>query len=114
MHTIPHGKKGPFAKLILGKKSRGGLELGKRGVDFMPTTKFAGMRRDGKHYAANTVYGILPWFPLRNTLNMPRLLASRAKRPWGNETTDGRAWLSKMFTDDFNAFLDAFSNLAIS
>ena len=41
VHTIPHGKKGPFAKLILGKKSRGGLELGKRGVDFLPTTKFA-------------------------------------------------------------------------
>lgn len=114
VHTIPHGKKGPFAKLILGKKSRGGLELGKRGVDFLPTTKFAGMRREGKHYAANTVYGILPWFPLRNTLNMPRLLASRAKRPWGNETTDGRAWLSKMFTDDFIDFLDAFSNFAIS
>ena len=95
-------------------REQGWTDLGKRGVEFLPTTKFAGMRREGKHYAANSVYGLLPWFPLKNTLNMPRLLASRAKIPWSQETMDGRTWLSKMFTNDFIDFLDAFSNFAIS
>ncbi len=114
VHMIPHGRRGPFAKLILGKRRRGGLELGRHGVDFIPTTKFACQLKDGKHYAANSVFGILPWFHLKNSLNMPRLLASRAKRPWENETVDGRTWLKRMFTDDFIDFLDAFSNFAIS
>jgi phytoene dehydrogenase-like protein len=114
VHTIPHGRKGPFAKLILGKRERGGLDLGRQGVEFLPSTKFAGMQRNGSHHAANSVYGILPWFSLKNTINMPRLLASRAKRPWKNETMDGRTWLRKMFTEDFIDFLDAFSNFAIS
>ncbi len=114
VHTIPHGKRGPFSKLILGERSRGGLDLGKRGVDFLPTTKFAGMWRDRKHYSCKSVFGILPWFPVSNTLNMPRLLTSRAKRPWRDENTDGRTWLNKMFTEDFIDFLEAFSNFAIS
>ncbi len=114
VHTIPHGRKGPFAKLILGNRARGGLDLGKRGVDFLPTTKFAGMWRNSKHYSCKTVFGLLPWFHIRNTVNMPRLLATRAKRPWKDETTDGRTWLKKMFTEDFIDFLEAFSNFAIS
>ena len=31
VHMIPHGKKGPFANLILGKRSRGGLDLRRHG-----------------------------------------------------------------------------------
>ena len=27
VHMIPHGKKGPFAKLILGKRNRGGARI---------------------------------------------------------------------------------------
>ncbi|MBJ17058.1 MAG: hypothetical protein CMB66_02235 [Euryarchaeota archaeon] len=114
VHTIPHGKKGPFAKLILGRKKYGGLDLSRRGVDFIPTTKFAGMVREGKHHSCKTAFGLLPWFPIKNTLNMPRLLATRAKKPWGEEIVDGRTWLQKMFTDDFIDFLDSFSNFAIS
>ena len=38
VHMIPHGKKGPFADLILGKKSKGGLDLGRHGVELLPTT----------------------------------------------------------------------------
>jgi len=41
VHMIPHGKKGPFADLILGKRSKGGLDLGRHGVEFLPTTHFA-------------------------------------------------------------------------
>jgi len=114
VHMIPHGRKGPFSKLILGKRSGGGLELGRHGVEFLPSTKFACQLKDGRHYAANSVYGILRWFPAKNTLNMPRLLATRAKRPWENETIDGRTWLQRIFTDDFIDFLEAFSNFAIS
>jgi len=114
VHMIPHGRKGPFSKLILGKRTRGGLELGRHGVDFLPSTKFACQLKDGKHYTANSVYGILPWFPIKNTLSMPRLLASRAKRPRESETMDGRTWLQRLFTDDFIDFLEAFSNFAIS
>jgi phytoene dehydrogenase-like protein len=114
VHMIPHGRKGPFSKLILGKRSGGGLELGRHGVEFLPSTKFACQLKDGRHYAANSVYGILRWFPAKNTLNMPRLLATRAKHPWENETIDGRTWLQRIFTDDFIDFLEAFSNFAIS
>ena len=32
----------------------------------------------------------------------------------GNETEDGRTWLSRRFSDGFIDFLDAFSNFAIS
>ena len=114
VHTIPHGMKGPFAKLILGKKASGGLSLGERGVEFLPTTKFACMRKGERHFETNSSFGILPWFPIKNTVNMPRLLASRAKKPWKDEEIDGRTWLNRIFTEDFIDFLDAFSNFAIS
>ena len=114
VHMIPHGRKGPFADLLLGKRGKGGLDLGRHGVEFLPTTKFACQLKDGRLYGADSVYGILPWFPMKNTLNLPRLLATRAKRPWGDEAEDGRTWLKRLFTDDFIDFLDAFSNFAIS
>ena len=88
VHMIPHGRKGPFADLLLGKRGKGGLDLGRHGVDFLPTTKFACQLKDGGLHGANSVYGILPWFPMKNTLNLPRLLAKRAKRPWGDEGED--------------------------
>ena len=59
VHMIPHGKKGPFAKLILGKRERGGLELGRHGVEFLPTTKFACQIRDGELRRAGSAFGIL-------------------------------------------------------
>ena len=101
VHMIPHGKKGPFANLILGKRAEGGLELGRHGVDFLPTTKFACQIRDGRLHRASSVYGILPWFSAKDTLNLPGLLMKGAKRPWGNETEDGRTWLSRRFSDEF-------------
>ena len=65
VHMIPHGKKGPFAKLMLGKRGSGGLGLGRHGVEFLPTTKFACQIKDGKLQRANSVYGVLPWFSLK-------------------------------------------------
>ena len=114
VHMIPHGRKGPFANLILGKRSSGGLDLGRHGVEFLPTTKFACQIKDGRLYRANSIYGVLPWFTLKDTLNLPRLLMKPAKRPWGNETENGRTWMSRYFSDDFIDFVDAFSNFAIS
>ena len=38
VHMIPHGKKGPFAKLMLGSRSKGGLDLKRHGVDLLPTS----------------------------------------------------------------------------
>ena len=114
VHMIPHGRKGPFARLILGKRSSGGLDLGRHGVEFLPTTKFACQIKDGRLYRANSVYGVLPWFTLKDTLNLPRLLMKSAKKPWGNETEDGRTWMSRYFSNDFIDFVDAFSNFAIS
>ena len=111
---IPHGKKGPFARLILGKRSSGGLDLGRHGVEFLPTTKFACQIKDGRLRRANSIYGVLPWFTLKDTLNLPRLLMKPAKKPWGNETEDGRTWMSRYFSNDFIDFVDAFSNFAIS
>ena len=114
VHMIPHGRKGPFARLILGKRSSGGLDLGRHGGEFLPTTKFACQIKDGRLYRANSVYGVLPWFTLKDTLNLPRLLMKSAKKPWGNETEDGRTWMSRYFSNDFIDFVDAFSNFAIS
>ena len=37
VHMVPHGMKGPFAKMMLGKRSKGGLELGRHGVEFLPS-----------------------------------------------------------------------------
>ena len=114
VHMIPHGKKGPFANLILGKRDKGGLDLGRHGVDFLPTTKFACQIREGRLYRANSAYGILPWFSAKDAIILPGLLMKGAKQPWGNETEDGRTWLSRRFSDEFIDFLDAFSNFAIS
>ena len=114
VHMIPHGKKGPFANMILGKRRRGGLELGRHGVEFLPTTKFACQIRDGKLSRAGSAFGILPWFSAKDAINLPGLLMKRAKDPWEDETEDGRTWLSRRFSDDFIDFLDAFSNFAIS
>ena len=114
VHMIPHGRRGPFAKLLLGKKISGGLDLGRHGVEFLPTTKFACRMKDGKLQEANSVYGILPWFSVRDTLNLPRLLLKRANHPWGDETEDGRTWMSKRFSEEFVDFADAFANFAIS
>ena len=114
VHMIPHGKKGPFANLILGKRDKGGLDLGRHGVEFLPTTKFACLMRDGRLLRASTAYGILPWFSAKDAINLPGLLMKQAKQPWGNEREDGRTWLSRRFSDDFIDFLEAFSNFAIS
>ena len=114
VHMIPHGKKGPFADLILGKRSKGGLDLGRHGVEFLPTTHFACRLKDGRYQSANSVYGTLPWFTARDTLNLPRLLAKGAKEPWADETVDGRTWLRRYFSDEFVDFVDAFSNFAVS
>ena len=114
VHMIPHGKKGPFADLILGKRSKGGLDLGRHGVEFLPTTHFACRLKDGRYQSANSVYGTLPWFTARDTLNLPRLLAKGAKEPWADETVDGRTWLRRHFSDEFVDFVDAFSNFAVS
>jgi phytoene dehydrogenase-like protein len=114
VHMIPHGKKGPFADLILGKRSKGGLDLGRHGVEFLPTTHFACRLKDGRYQSANSVYGTLPWFTARDTLNLPRLLAKGAKQPWADETVDGRTWLRRYFSNEFVDFVDAFSNFAVS
>ncbi len=114
VHMIPHGKKGPFADLILGKRSKGGLDLGRHGVEFLPTTHFACRLKDGRYQSANSVYGTLPWFTARDTLNLPRLLAKGAKQPWADETVDGRSWLRRYFSNEFVDFVDAFSNFAVS
>ena len=114
VHMIPHGKKGPFANLILGSSKRGGLDLGRHGVDFIPTTNFACQINRGKLYQANSAFGVLPWFPISDTVNLTRLLSKRAKKPIVNETEDGKTWLSKRFSKEFVNFLDAFSNFAVS
>jgi len=114
VHMIPHGRKGPMAKLLFGKRSNGGLDLRRHGFDFLPTTRFAGWMKDGKLRSSNSSFGVMRWFRLRDTLNLPRLLGTRAKRPWQDEELDGDAWLRQRYSDDLVDFLDAFSNFAIS
>ena len=114
VHMIPHGMKGPFADLMLGKKSKGGLDLGRHGVELLPTTHFACQMIDGKFQAANSIYGVLPWFTAKDTLNMPRLLTKGAKQPWVDESEDGKTWLNRYFSPEFVDFVDAFSNFAVS
>jgi phytoene dehydrogenase-like protein len=47
VHMVPHGMKGPFAKMIFGKRSKGGLDLGRYGVEFLPSM----CRRPDGNYA---------------------------------------------------------------
>lgn len=114
VHMIPHGKKGPFANLILGSRKRGGLDLSRHGVDFIPTTNFACQIKGGRLYQANNSFGVLPWFPISDMVNLTRLLSKRAKMPIVGETENGKTWLSKRFSKEFVNFLDSFSNFAVS
>ncbi|HJM24491.1 MAG TPA: NAD(P)-binding protein [Candidatus Thalassarchaeaceae archaeon] len=114
VHMIPHGKKGPFANLILGSRKRGGLDLSRHGVDFIPTTNFACQIKGGRLYRANNAFGVLPWFPISDMVNLTRLLSKRAKMPIVGETENGYTWLSKRFSKEFVNFLDSFSNFAVS
>ncbi|MAS81047.1 MAG: hypothetical protein CMA28_05525 [Euryarchaeota archaeon] len=114
VHMIPHGKKGPFANLILGSRKRGGLDLSRHGVDFIPTTNFACQIKGGSLYQANSAFGVLPWFPISDMVNLTRLLSKRAKMPIVGETENGKTWLSKRFSKEFVNFLDSFSNFAVS
>ena len=114
VHMIPHGKKGPFANLILGSRKRGGLDLSRHGVDFIPTTNFACQIKGGRLYRANNAFGILPWFPISDMVNLTRLFSKRAKMPIVGETENGYTWLSKRFSKEFVNFLDSFSNFAVS
>ena len=114
VHMIPHGKKGPFANLILGSRKRGGLDLSRHGVDFIPTTNFACQIKGGRLYRANNAFGVLPWFPISDMINLTRLLSKRAKMPIVGETENGYTWLSKRFSKEFVNFLDSFSNFAVS
>ena len=114
VHMIPHGKKGPFANLILGSRKRGGLDLSRHGVDFIPTTNFACQIKGGRLYQANSAFGVLPWFPISDMVNLTRLLSKRAKMPIVGETENGKTWLSKRFSKEFVNFLDSFSNFAVS
>jgi phytoene dehydrogenase-like protein len=114
VHMIPHGKKGPFANLILGSRKRGGLDLSRHGVDFIPTTNFACQIKGGRLYQAKNAFGILPWFPISDMVNLTRLLSKRAKMPIVGETENGKTWLSKRFSKEFVDFLDSFSNFAVS
>ena len=115
VHMVPHGMKGPFSKMILGKKSKGGLDLGRHGVEFLPSMKFACRNVDGQHQAAQSAMQIMRWFSLKDTLNLPRLLLARSKKPGGlDETMDGDSWMRKRFSDPFVDFLDAFINFAAS
>ncbi len=81
VHMVPHGMKGPFAKMMLGKRSKGGLELGRHGVEFLPSMKFACRNINGVHQGSNGPMEIMRWFPFKDTLNLPRLLLARAKNP---------------------------------
>ena len=74
VHMIPHGRKGPFAKLILGKRSNGGLGLRRHGVEFLPTTRFACQMKAGELRRATSAYWVLPWVSARDTLTLPRSL----------------------------------------
>ena len=114
VHMIPHGKKGPFANLILGSRKRGGLDLSRHGVDFIPTTNFACQIKGGRLYQAKNAFGVLPWFPISDMVNLTRLLSKRAKMPIVGETENGKTWLSKRFSKEFVDFLDSFSNFAVS
>ena len=115
VHMVPHGMKGPFSKMILGKRSKGGLDLGRHGVEFLPSLKFACRNVNGNHQAAQSAMEIMRWFSLKDTLNLPRLLLARAKKPKGpEETLDGDRWMRKRFSDPFVDFLDAFINFAAS
>ncbi len=114
VHMIPHGRKGPMAKLLLGPESRGGLNLRKYGFDFLPTTRFAGILDSKGHRTAKGPMGVLSWFSWNDRLRLPQLLATRAKKPWGDGEIDGDAWMRKRFSGEFVDFLDAFANFAIS
>ena len=115
VHMVPHGMRGPFAKMIFGKRSKGGLDLGRHGVEFLPSMKFACRNVDGVHQGSDGPMEIMRWFPFKDTLNLPRLLLARAKKPVGpGETLDGETWMRKRFSDPFVDFLDSFINFAAS
>lgn len=115
VHMVPHGMKGPFARMILGKRSKGGLDLGRHGVEFLPSMRFANRLIDGVHQSANGPMQVMRWFPFKDTLSLPRLLMARAKKPGGpGETIDGDTWMRKRFSDELVDFLDALINFAAS
>ncbi|MFL2956172.1 MAG: NAD(P)-binding protein [Candidatus Thalassarchaeaceae archaeon] len=114
VHMIPHGRKGPFANLILGKKNRGGLDLGKQGVELLPTSHFACQIKNGEFRSAKSKFGILPWFSKKDSINLIHVLSKRANEPWINEKEDGRTWLKRYLSEEFIDFLESFSNFAIS
>ena len=115
VHMIPHGRKGPLSKLLFGKTKNGGLDLGRYGAEFLPTTRFAGLQTGGQHKSCNSALAVMRWFGWKDRLRLPGLLATGAKQPWGAaDEEDGRTWLSRRFTTEFIDFLDSFSNFAVS
>ena len=117
VHMIPHGRKGPMAKLLFNKRSKGGLDLKRHGFEFLPTGRYAGWVKNGKHRAANGPIGVMRWFTMKDKLNLPRLLSTRARKPWTGaegEEPDGDEWMRRYFSNDMVDFLDAFANFAIS
>ena len=115
VHMIPHGRKGPFYKLLFGKRSRGGLDLGRHGLKIAPSTRFACRSIDGVLQSSTGPLSLMSWFPMKDWINLPRLLLARAKKPGGpDETLDGDTWRRQRFSNEFVDFLDAFINFAAS
>jgi len=113
VHMIPHGRKGPMAKLLFGPERKGGLNLKKYGFEFLPTTRFAGIIDAKGRRSAKSPMGVLSWFSWKDRMRVPKLLATRANSPWSNDI-DADTWMRKRFSDDFVDYLDAFANFAIS
>ena len=44
VHMVPHGMKGPFAKMMFGKRSKGGLEMGRHGLEFFQRNRITRSR----------------------------------------------------------------------
>ncbi|HIF03921.1 MAG TPA: NAD(P)/FAD-dependent oxidoreductase [Candidatus Poseidoniales archaeon] len=115
VHMIPHGCRGPFYKLLMGKQRKGGLNLGKHGLETRPVTRFACQIRDGVHRSSKGPLDLMSWFSWKDRLNLPKLLLARTKKPpQPDETLDGDTWLRQRFTDEFVDFMDAFVNFAVS
>ena len=115
LHMVPRGREGALAQVLLGDVSKGGLELGRHGLDFLPTTAFAGRQVGGEHEVIESMKDALRMFSDRDKLQLTLSLLTDASGPWPEDKeTDGRTFVDARFTREVADFLDAFSGFAVS